>query len=210
MLKRAASWVCLAALAALSLHAESTTAAETRAVDTEAATVRVLVAYYSLRGNTARLAEAAAEGARRVEGTDVVLKTVHEVTKEDLVAADGIVLGGPTYYANIPGEMKVVIDNWSWKMRVDFTDKAGGAFATGGGPTGGKEYVVVSLLLFMLNNRMVIAGPLYQDEEGEDIWAEIGASAATGPSDPGLSEVELDAARRVGDRVARVARKMKS
>ena len=172
--------------------------------------MRVLVAYYTLRGSTERMAEAVVEGVRRVEGTDVTLKKVHEVTKEDLVAADGIVLGCPTYYANIPGEMKVAIDNWSWKMDVDFTDKAGGAFATGGGHTGGKEYVVVSLLLFMLNNRMVVAGPLYQDEEGDDIWAEIGASAATGPSDPGLSEVELDAARRVGERVARVARKMKS
>ena len=174
------------------------------------ARVRVLVAYHTLRGSTERMAEAVVEGARRVEGTDVTLKKVHEVTKEDLVTADGIVLGCPTYYANIPGEMKVAIDNWSWKMDVDFTDKAGGAFATGGGHTGGKEYVVVSLLLFMLNNRMVVAGPLYQDEEGDDIWAEIGASAATGPSDPGLSEGELDAARRVGERVARVARKMKS
>jgi multimeric flavodoxin WrbA len=49
-------------------------------------------------------------------------------------------------------------------MKVDFTDKAGGAFATAGGQEGGQQHVVVSLLLFMLHNRMVVAGPLYGNE----------------------------------------------
>jgi hypothetical protein len=31
---------------------------------------------------------------------------------------------------------------------VDFTDKAGGAFAAGGGQVGGKAHVVVSLVIF--------------------------------------------------------------
>jgi NAD(P)H dehydrogenase (quinone) len=178
-------------------------------VAADAREVRVLVAYFSLRGTTQRMAEAVAAGAKAVPDTVVVVKEVQQVTKEDLVAADGIVLGGPTYFANIPGDMKAVIDGWSWKMKVDFTDKVGGAFATGGGHTGGKEHVVVSLLLFLINNRMIVAGPLYEDEQGEDRWAEIGASAATGPSDPGLSSVEIDAAQRVGDRVARLARKIR-
>jgi multimeric flavodoxin WrbA len=167
------------------------------------------VAYHTLRGTTRQLAEAAAAGARRAGNTSVVIKPVEKVVKEDLLAADGIVLGCPTYYANIPGAMKVAIDDWSWKMDVDFTDKVGGAFATGGGQTGGKEHVVVSLLLFMVNNRMVVAGPLYEDDEGEDIWAELGATAATGPTDVGVSESEREAALRVGWRVADVAKKMK-
>jgi NAD(P)H dehydrogenase (quinone) len=170
--------------------------------------VRILVAFDSLRGNTQRMAEAVAEGAKQVTA-QVAVKRVQEVSKEDLLAADGIILGCPTYYANIPGSMKVVLDDWSWKMKVDFTDKVGGAFATGGGHTGGKEHTVISLLLFMINNRMLVAGPLYQDAEGEDIWAELGATAATGPVDPGISESELDGARRVGQRVASLARKMR-
>ena len=199
------SLVALSPLAA----AESNPSAK-EAASSAATPVRVLVAYHSLRGNTEQMAQAVAEGARRVAGTEVSLKKVTEVTKEDLVAADGIVLGCPTYYANIPGQMKVAIDDWSWKMDVDFTDKVGGAFATGGGQTGGKEHVVTSLLLFLLNVRMIVAGPLYQDEEGDDIWAEMGASAATGPTDPGVSESERDAARRLGERVATVARKLRS
>jgi NAD(P)H dehydrogenase (quinone) len=170
--------------------------------------VNVLVAYYSLRGNTETMARAVAEGAGRVPGVAVRLRKVDEVTKEDLDSARGIILGAPTYYADVPGAMKVVIDGWSWKMKVDFTDKVGGAFSTGGGQAGGKEHVLISLLLFMINNRMAVAGPLYEDETGEDIWAEIGAAAMTGPLDPGVGPGEIDAAHRLGDRIARLAVRM--
>lgn len=172
--------------------------------------VRVLVAYYSMRGNTERFAQSVGAGAQQVPGTDVTIKNVKDVTKDDLQAADAIALGSATYFANIPGAMKAVIDDWNWKWKVDFTDKVGGAFSTGGGQTGGKEFVVISLLLFMLNNRMVVAGPLYQDAEGEDIWGEIGSSAMTGPLDPGVSTSELDAARRLGHRLATVAQRIRS
>ena len=106
---------------------------------------RVLVAYYSLTGNTEKMATGVAEGFAGWRESEAAVKRVDEVSKQDLEAADGIVLGSPTYYANIPGKMKVVIDDWSWKMKVDFTDKVGGAFSTGGGQTGGKEHVVESL-----------------------------------------------------------------
>jgi len=174
----------------------------------EKETADVLIAYDSLTGNTERMAQAVAKGVKRVPGAVTAVKKVSEVTREDLEAAEAIVLGCPAYYANIPGRMKIVLDDWSWKMKVDFTDKVGGAFATGGGQMGGKEYVVVSLLLFMINNRMIVAGPLYQDEEGQDIWAEVGAGAMTGPIDPGIGPKELDSAHRLGERVARLAVKM--
>jgi len=66
---------------------------------------------------------------------------VEEVTKQDLESADGIILGCLTYHGTLPGKMKAVIDDWSWKMKVDFTDKVGGAFSTGGGQVGGKDDV---------------------------------------------------------------------
>lgn len=170
--------------------------------------VRILIAYHSLRGHTEQMAGAVAEGARQVPGVEVTIKPVELVTKQELEAAQGIILGCPTYYGNISGAMKIVIDDWSWKMQVDFTDKIGGAFATGGGQTGGKEHTVISLLLFMINNRMIVAGPLYSDEEGEDIWGEVGSTAMTGPIDPGINEAEIDGARLLGRRVAEVARKL--
>ena len=171
---------------------------------------RILIAYYSLTGNTEKMARGVAEGIGRVPGVTTVVKKVDEVTKQDLEAADGIILGSPTYFANIPGKMKVVIDDWSWRMKVDFTDKIGGAFSTGGGQVGGKEHVVTSLLLFMLSNRMVVAGPLYQNEKTGSVWGEPGSSAMTGPLDLGVSEQELDSARRLGERIAGLVKKLKA
>jgi NAD(P)H dehydrogenase (quinone) len=175
----------------------------------ESGTVRVLVAYHSLTGNTEKMAEGVVEGVKRRPGVAVNLKKVDEVTKQDLESADGIILGCPTYYGTLPGKMKVVIDDWSWKMKVDFTDKVGGAFSTGGGQVGGKEFVVVSLIMFMLNNRMVVAGPLYRNDKTGSVWGEVGAAAMTGPLDPGVSEGELESARRLGERVAGLTAKLK-
>lgn len=174
--------------------------------------VRVLVVYYSYSKyrNTERFAQGVAEGVSQVPGAVAVLKRVEEATKEDLQAADAIALGCPTYFGNVPGKMKVIIDDWNWKWKVDFTDKVGGAFSTGAGQVGGKEFVIVSLLMFMLNNRMIVAGPLYQDAEKGSIWAEAGAAAMTGPLDLGVGDQELDAARRLGERLARLALKLRS
>jgi NAD(P)H dehydrogenase (quinone) len=172
--------------------------------------VRVLVAYDSLTGNTEQMAQAVAEGAKRVGGVTVTLKRVAEVSKEDLEKADAILLGCPTYYANIPGKTKAVLDDWAWKMKVDFTDKIGGAFATGGGQTGGKEHVVISLLLYMLSNRMVVAGPLYANDKTGSVWGEPGSTAMTGPLDPGVGKGEIDAGRRLGERIARLAKKTRA
>jgi NAD(P)H dehydrogenase (quinone) len=184
------------------------TAAEP-ATPAETNVARVLVAYDSLTGNTEKMAQGVVAGAKQVLGVAVVLKPVDKVAKGDLEKADGIILGCPTYYGTLPGRMKVVIDDWSWKLKVDFTDKVGGAFSTGGGQAGGKEFVLVSLVMFMLNNRMVVAGPLYQNDKTGSVWAEVGAAAMTGPLDPGVSDGELDSARRLGERVARLALKLK-
>ncbi len=183
-------------------------AAET-AQPVETAPVRVLVAYYSLTGNTEKMAHGVVEGVKRIPGAAVNLKPADQVTKEDLVGSDGVILGCPAYYGTLPGKMKVVIDDWSWKLKVDFTDKVGGAFSTGGGQAGGKEFVLMSLVMFLLNNRMVVAGPLYRNDTTGSVWAEVGAAAMTGPLDPGVSESELDSARRLGERVARLAAKLK-
>lgn len=206
-LLRRSSCIVVLAFCSASTLADETTLLPVAAEDDS---TRVLIAYHTQSGHTEKMSAAVAEGAAKVRSTRVTVKRVSDVTKVDLVAADGIILGCPTYYANIPGRMKVVIDDWSWKMKVDFTDKVGGAFATGGGQTGGKEHVVISLLLFMLNNRMVVAGPLYEDAEGDDKWAEIGATAATGPTDPGVAGADLEGARRLGERVARLAAKVRS
>ncbi|MFQ5568160.1 MAG: flavodoxin family protein [Rhodothermales bacterium] len=167
----------------------------------------VLIAYYSQTGSTERLAHAVREGALRVPHTEVMLKRVHEVTREDLVTADAIILGSPTYYGTMAGPMKVFIDNWGFKYGIYLGDKVGGAFATGSGEAGGKEQVIVSLLLAMMNNGMIVVGPVYED--GPISYGNFGAGSTTGfGTEPVASEQGLDQARRLGERVARVTQHM--
>ena len=88
--------------------------------------VQLLVVYYSLQGNTERFAQGVAEGAKQVAGTKGGRsRKSRDATKDDLEAADAIALGCPTYFASIPGQMKIIIDDWNWKWKVDFTDKVG-------------------------------------------------------------------------------------
>lgn len=162
----------------------------------------VLVVYHSLTKNTAKMAEAVAEGVQRAPGVAVVVRDAAQVTREDLDAAEALVLGAPTWYGSLPGAMKVHLDTWAWKWRVDLTDKVGGAFATGGNTTGGKEHVIQSLLLYMLHNRMIVAGPTFETPTMR--YGQMGASAVTGSHDPGVGEDELGDARVLGERVARV------
>ncbi|MEL6823456.1 MAG: NAD(P)H-dependent oxidoreductase [Calditrichota bacterium] len=161
----------------------------------------VLIAYYSQSGNTEKMAEAVREGAAENDSVKVVLMKVEEVGKEDLEKAAGIIIGSPTYYANMAAPVKKFIDSWFEQELVLF-DKVGGAFATGGGRTAGRELVITGLLLAMLNNGMIVAGPHYES------WGTFGASAITAPPDEGVSDSELDDARRLGRRITDVVLQM--
>src|ERR1044071_7745041 len=59
----------------------------------------VLVAYHSGTGNTEKMAQGVAEGAKSVPGSSVSVKRVGEVSADDLLSADAVVIGSPVYYS---------------------------------------------------------------------------------------------------------------
>ncbi len=63
--------------------------------------VTVLVTYHSATGNTEKMAQGVAEGAKAVPGTSVVLKRVGEVAGNDLLSADAVIVGSPVYFGNM-------------------------------------------------------------------------------------------------------------
>jgi NAD(P)H dehydrogenase (quinone) len=65
--------------------------------------IAVLVVYHSATGNTEKMAQGVAEGAKAVPGTSVVLKRVGEVATNDLSSADAVIVGSPVYFANHVG-----------------------------------------------------------------------------------------------------------
>ncbi len=161
--------------------------------------VTVLVTYHSATGNTEKMAQGVAEGAKAVPGTSVVLKRVGEVAANDLSSSDAVIVGSPVYFANMSGEVKTFFDNWSLKFGLfqnrKMRNKVGAAFSTGAGVSAGKEFTILGILAAMLNNQMIVVSG----------GGGFGASATTGPESPGIDEKELADARDLGKRVAEVA-----
>lgn len=162
----------------------------------------VLVAYWSMTGQTKRLAEAVAEGALAA-GATVRLLPVDSIGGAVLDSADALLLGSPTHWANVATPVKAFIDRWP-ELGFSPKDRIGGAFATGGTGGGGMENVVTSLLLAMLNHGMIVVGPVFR--EGDVEFGNFGVAAATGSAaNPSIAETSLEAGHALGRRAAEVA-----
>jgi NAD(P)H dehydrogenase (quinone) len=172
--------------------------------DEASLSIKVLVTYHSLSGNTERMAEAVAAGAKSAPATQVVLKRVAHVTADDLLSADAVVVGSPVYWSNMSGEVKTFFDNWQFKFGVfpefKMKNKVGAAFATGGQISSGKEVTMLTILAAMLGNQMIVVSG----------GGAFGASATTEGESPGIDKTELAEAKALGVRVAEVTRLIKA
>lgn len=118
---------------------------------------KILITYYSRSGNTKKLAESVAEGAQTAEGVVVTVKPVEQVSNDELVAMDGIIVGSPVYYGSMAAPV-VDLFSRSVAIRKKMEGKLGAAFATSGHHTGGKETTILGILQAMLISGMVVVG----------------------------------------------------
>jgi len=156
----------------------------------------VLITFYSRSGNTEKMAEAVAAGARRVSGVEVEVRAVAEVGPDDLLKPEGIIMGSPVYYGTMAAELKTLIDE-SVKHHGKLIGKVGGAFASSGGPGGGNETTVLDIVKALLIHGMIVQG----DAQGDH----YGAIAVGAPDDRSRKECE-----KLGRRVAELAVKLTS
>jgi NAD(P)H dehydrogenase (quinone) len=156
----------------------------------------ILITYYSKTGHTAQMASAIAAGARINENINVVIKTIDQVTQDDLLNADAIILGSPVYNANPAHEVLEFIQKWPFSG-MPLKDKIGAVFVTSGGISSGEELVQSSLLHSMLIFGMVVIG-------GEDWKSAFGASAITNetPFSESINPIFSKKAEQLGKRVA--------
>lgn len=172
--------------------------------------MKTLVLFYSTYGHVWKLAEAVAEGARQVEGNDVVVKRVPETlskeildktgatqaqqafnhvpvaTPEELEQYDAIIIGTPTRYGNACGQIQAYLDSTGglWG-RGALVGKAGGAFVSTATQHGGQETTLRALHTALLHHGMVIVGLPYawQGQMGHDVvtgGTPYGASTVAG------------------------------
>jgi NAD(P)H dehydrogenase (quinone) len=148
--------------------------------------MKVLVVFYSMYGHIARMADAVAEGAREVEGADVVIRRVPETlppdvlekmgaaeaqkalsripvcTVDELAEADAIIFGTPTRFGNMCGQMRQFLDATGqlW-MKGALVGKAGSVFTSSATQHGGQESTLLSFHITLLHQGMVVVGLPY-------------------------------------------------
>lgn len=157
--------------------------------------LQILIVYDSKTGNTEKMAFAVAEGVKET-GIDITIKKVDEVTNEDLLKADGIIVGSPTYYGQMSGKVKAMFDE-SVKIHGKLGGKVGSAFTSSGGVASGAETTIISILEAMLIHGMVIQGRAHA--------AHYGAAAVGEPKGR-----EEERCRELGRMVSRLVLKLGS
>jgi len=90
---------------------------------------KLLILYDSQTGNTEKMAEAVAEGARSVANVEVTVK--YYARPEELAEASAIIFGSPTYYHDMTLPIKQMLEEAA-RANVQLKGKIGAAFGSYG------------------------------------------------------------------------------
>ena len=71
---------------------------------------KVLIVFHSQSGNTKAAADAVAQGAKDISGTEVIVKEALQATTEDLLSCNAIAVGTPDYFSYMAGGLKDFFD----------------------------------------------------------------------------------------------------
>jgi NAD(P)H dehydrogenase (quinone) len=151
--------------------------------------MKTLILFYSLYGHIKAMAEAVADGAREVEGAEVILRRVPEtlseeilekmgalevqksfedipvVKLEELKEADAIIFGTPTRFGNMCGQMRQFLDStgglWAEGALIG---KVGSVFTSSATQHGGQESTILSFHTTLLHHGMIVVGLPYSFE----------------------------------------------
>lgn len=194
---------------------------------------KVLVLYYSMYGHVETMAHAVAEGARKVEGAEVVVKRVPETmpeelflksggktqsapvaTPQELAEYDAIIVGTPTRFGNMSGQMRTFFDQTGglWASGALYGKLASVFSSTGTG--GGQEHTISSTWITLAHHGMVIVPIGYAAKELFDIshvrggtpYGATTIAGGDGSRQPGDDELAI--ARYQGEYVAGLAVKL--
>lgn len=193
----------------------------------------ILVLYYSPGGTIAEMANVIAHGIEEVEGMEARIRTVPSVSANtertenaipddgplyadlrDLEECDGLVMGCPTHFGNMPAAMKYFIDSTTplW-MSGKLVDKPAAVFSGSMSLHGGQESTLLTMMLPLLHHGMLITGLPYTQTEllsTRTGGTPYGASRVTSDNEPNvLSQEERALCLALGRRVAITAKKLK-
>jgi NAD(P)H:quinone oxidoreductase type IV len=151
---------------------------------------KIQIIFHSTYGHVWKLAEAVAEGARGVAGTDVQVFQVAETLSAEILGkmgaieakkafahvpiadpkqlaeADAIILGTPTRYGSAAAQIQAFLDaTASLWVAGTLIGKVGSAFTSTASQHGGQETTIMSIATFFFHQGMVICGVPYSSAE---------------------------------------------
>jgi len=142
----------------------------------------LLIVFHTGGVKTAQMAEAVERGARSDESVRVVVKRCAEAVPEDVLSADGLILGTPENFGYMSGMMKDFLERifYACEGKVEGRPWAlfVGAGQDGSGAVTSVERIVTGLRLKKINEPIVVVKEL----KPEHITAleELGAAMAAG------------------------------
>jgi NAD(P)H dehydrogenase (quinone) len=196
------------------------------------------VIFYSRYGNTAKMAEAEASGAKESGAEVTILRIADGVPREvvskdpnwlkisddlekkypatgiesivkEMTNFDAIIFGSPTRFGNMSAEMKALWDRTSGLwLSGQLIGKVGGVFTGAASVHGGQETTAVSMMFPMLHQGMIIVGVPYSIKELFVSGSPYGPSSIVGGNNDQLKEIDLVVAKAHGKRIAEVASKL--
>ena len=166
-------------------------------------TTKVLILFDPKGRSIEAMAQAVTAGVEESGLAVPTLMTIDQASRDDLLAADGLVLGSPNW-SGITGSFKQWLDDQGdlWEERL-LIGRPGAAFTTGTGRHSGLETTLRQLIHWMLACGMVIVG-LPWSERMRLSGSYYGATAAGGTNDDDLAQ-----ARDLGARLAGFAARLK-
>ena len=128
----------------------------------------VLIVYYSKKGATEKMALEIAKGVKD-SGENVVIKTFADCTVTDLLSADALAFGSPTYYSNIAWQPKKFLDEMIFDFYARGYSLKGrlcGCFTSTGGYDDGRECLRMLELAFGYSLKMrIIPGVIFESKD---------------------------------------------
>ncbi|RZP23472.1 MAG: NAD(P)H:quinone oxidoreductase [Burkholderiaceae bacterium] len=193
--------------------------------------INIVVLIYSKKGSTLQLAEEVCKGIDSVNEVKARLRRVDElkqirqqrmlekyekvqvITKKDITDCDGLILGSPTRFGNMAGELKYFIDQTLdiW-ISGELIGKPGAVFTSTGSLHGGQETTLLSMMLPLFHHGMLLAGIPYSEpglSETKTGGTPYGAShVSEANKESVLSNEEKNLGFAMGARVAKIASKL--
>ena len=178
---------------------------------------KVLIVYTTIFGNTQKMAEAIATGAKSVSDTEASVLSAEDATEEEVLDCDALILGTPTHMSSCDWRMKEFIDRVCGQLWIKdrAIGKVGAAFATGGGfgnAGGGCQSAMMDLLNNLAEMGMILI-PLPKNTPGYASgglqWGAYGRSAGKNMEQTGVKDEMFEAAKHHGANVARAASVLK-